>query len=101
MVEAAGQEWPDGWVKGEGFVRPRSTDDPMKPPPTVAEIGEEDVRQIVDLSPGQRIPAPYVSDCVRRSREPPRRHLTTAERPPSERRLCSIQAIQAMPTSSR
>ena len=31
MVEAAGQEWPDGWVKGEGFVR-----------------------QIVDLSPGQR-----------------------------------------------
>ena len=21
MVEAAGQEWPDGWVKSEGFVR--------------------------------------------------------------------------------
>jgi hypothetical protein len=21
-VEAAGQRWPDGWVKGEGFVRP-------------------------------------------------------------------------------
>ncbi len=54
MVEAAGQEWPDGWVKGEGFVRPRSTDDPMKPPPTVADLGEEYVRQIVDLSPGQR-----------------------------------------------
>ena len=26
----------------------------MKPPPTVAEAGEEYVRQIVDLSPGQR-----------------------------------------------
>lgn len=54
MVEAAGQEWPDGWVKGEGFVRRHSTDDPMKPPPTFAEVGEEYVRQIVDLSPGQR-----------------------------------------------
>jgi integrase len=54
MVEAGGQEWPDGWVKGEGFVRRRATDDPMKPPPTVAEAGEAYVRQIVDLSPGQR-----------------------------------------------
>lgn len=54
MVAAAGQDWPDGWVKGEGFVRPRATDDPMKPPPTVAEVGEEYVRQIVDISPGQR-----------------------------------------------
>ena len=26
----------------------------MKPPPTVAEIGAEYVRQVVDLSPGQR-----------------------------------------------
>lgn len=54
MVDAAGQEWPDGWVKGEGFVRPRSGDDPMRPPPTVADVGEQYVRQIVDLSPGQR-----------------------------------------------
>ena len=54
MVEAAGQEWPDGWVKGEGFVRAHSTNDPMKPPPTLAEIGAEYVRQVVDLSPGQR-----------------------------------------------
>src|SRR5215218_6908383 len=22
MVEAAGQRWPEGWVKAEGFVRP-------------------------------------------------------------------------------
>jgi hypothetical protein len=43
MVEAAGPEWPDGWAKGEGFVRPRSTDDPMTPPPTVAELGEQQV----------------------------------------------------------
>ncbi|HEX6246321.1 MAG TPA: hypothetical protein VFZ64_00500 [Nocardioidaceae bacterium] len=54
MVEAAGHQWPDGWVKGEGFVRPRSTGDPMRPPPMLAEIGEEYVRQVVDLSPGQR-----------------------------------------------
>jgi hypothetical protein len=54
MVEAAGHEWPDGWVRGMGFVRPREDADPMQPPPTVAEIGEEYVRQIVDLSPSQR-----------------------------------------------
>lgn len=53
MVDAAGQSWPDGWVKGEGFVRPAGTD-PLKPPPRFDEIGEEYVRQIVDLSPGQR-----------------------------------------------
>ena len=58
MVDAAGQEWPDGWVKGEGFVRAWSTDDPMKPPPTVAEVGEEYVRQIVDLSPAEALPRP-------------------------------------------
>ena len=28
MVEAAGQRWPDGWVKGEGFVRPPDVADP-------------------------------------------------------------------------
>jgi hypothetical protein len=54
MVEAAGQRWPDGWVKGEGFVRPPDVADPMTPPPSFDEIGEEYVRQIVDLSPGQR-----------------------------------------------
>ena len=37
-----------------GFVRPRQDADPMQPPPTVAAVGEEYVRQIVDLSPGQR-----------------------------------------------
>jgi hypothetical protein len=54
MVEAAGQRWPDGWVKGEGFVRPPDVADPMTPPPSFDQIGEEHVRQIVDLSPGQR-----------------------------------------------
>jgi integrase len=54
MVEAAGQRWPDGWVKGEGFVRPPDIADPMTPPPSFDKIGEEHVRQIVDLSPGQR-----------------------------------------------
>lgn len=54
MVIAAGEEWPDGWVKGQGFVRPRQNADPMLAPPTVEEIGVAYVRQIVDCSPGQR-----------------------------------------------
>ena len=53
MVDAAGQRWPDGWVKGEGFVRPAGAS-PLTAPPRFDEIGEEYVRQIVDLSPGQR-----------------------------------------------
>ena len=55
MVDAAGQFWPDGWVKGEGFVR--SIEDRYSPPPSPPDfptIAEEYVRQIVDLSPGQR-----------------------------------------------
>jgi hypothetical protein len=54
MVDAAGQRWPEGWVKGEGFVRPLDVANPMTPPPSFDEIGEAYVRQIVDLSPGQR-----------------------------------------------
>jgi hypothetical protein len=53
MGDAAGEFWPDGWVKGEGFVRARG-DDPMSPPPRFDEIGEEYFRQIVDITPGQR-----------------------------------------------
>ena len=41
-------------MRGEGFVRPHDNADPMVAPPTVAVIGEEYVRQIVDCSPGQR-----------------------------------------------
>jgi hypothetical protein len=53
MVEAAGGHWPDGCVKGEGFVRAR-VEERYDPPPSFAAIGEEYVRRIVDLSPGQR-----------------------------------------------
>jgi integrase len=53
MVDAAGQRWHYGWVRGEGFVRP-SGGDPMRRPPRFDGIGEEYVRQIVDLSAGQR-----------------------------------------------
>lgn len=49
-VDAAGQRWPDGWVKGEGFVRPAGETDPMKPPPPFVELGEEYGLQIADLS---------------------------------------------------
>ena len=54
MLAAAGQRRPDGWLKGEGFVRPPDVADPMTPPPSFDKIGEQYVRQIVDLSPGQR-----------------------------------------------
>ncbi|TIC89099.1 site-specific integrase [Nocardioides sp. GY 10113] len=54
MVDAAGQRWPEGWVKGEGFVRPVASADPLRPTPRFDDLGEEYVRQIVDLSPGQR-----------------------------------------------
>lgn len=53
MVDAGGQRWPDGWVKGKGFVRPAGTA-PLTAPPRFVDLGEEYVRQIVDLSPGQR-----------------------------------------------
>lgn len=54
MVEAGGERWPDGWVKGEGFIRPWMSPIRLPGPPRFDEIGEEYVRQIVDLSPGQR-----------------------------------------------
>lgn len=53
MVVAAGSYWPDGWVKGEGFVRPHGGD-PTVEAPAFPVIGEEYVRQIVDITPGQR-----------------------------------------------
>jgi hypothetical protein len=51
MVDAAGRRWPDGWVKGEGFVWSQGTD-PLTAPPPFDVLGVEYVRQIVDLSPG-------------------------------------------------
>jgi integrase len=53
MVEAAGGQWPEGWVKGLGFVRPGSGE-PSSPPPAFLPVAEEYIRQIVDISPGQR-----------------------------------------------
>jgi hypothetical protein len=76
MVEAAGQRWPDGWVKGEGFVRPPDIADPMTPPPAFDKIGEEYVRQIVDLSPGQR--KRYVGQLQLLARTPVRGSLVFA-----------------------
>src|SRR5215217_557485 len=77
MVEAAGQRWPDGWVKGEGFVRPPDVADPLTPPPSFDEIGEEYVRQIVDLSPGQR--KRYLGQLQVLARTPVRGVLPVAE----------------------
>src|SRR5688572_5393681 len=89
MVEAGGHEWPDGWVKGMGFVRPRQDADPMQPPPTVAAVGEEYIRQIVDLSPGQRkryldqvrILASLEVPSIRAPNRPSTRPATTSHEP--------------------
>jgi hypothetical protein len=51
MVEAADQRWPNGWVKGEEARPAAGCRRPMTPPPGFDKIGEEYVRQIVDLSP--------------------------------------------------
>lgn len=54
MVTAASEQWPQGWVKGAGFVREHAAADPTMPPRSVEEVGLEYVGQIVDCSPGQR-----------------------------------------------
>jgi hypothetical protein len=58
MVAAAGEFWPEGWVKGRGFVRtPDATEvlgTVVVPPRAVQEVGLEYVAQIVDCSPAQR-----------------------------------------------
>ncbi len=56
MVALAGEMWPEGWVKGAGFVRHRSGEAVavLEAPRSVQEVGLEYVDQIVDCSPGQR-----------------------------------------------
>lgn len=56
MVLAAGEDWPDGWVKGRGFVRELAVvEEPAAVlPRTVEDVGLEYVEQLVDCSPGQR-----------------------------------------------
>jgi integrase len=56
MVTAAGEEWPEGWVRGKGFIRDRSTVAPSAglSSRSVEEVGSEYVDQLVDCSPGQR-----------------------------------------------
>ncbi|HVQ90369.1 MAG TPA: hypothetical protein VMU51_04985 [Mycobacteriales bacterium] len=54
-VAAAGERWPDGWVKGAGFVRDHGpADDPALPARSVEAVGLEYVDQLVDCSSGQR-----------------------------------------------
>ncbi|MFT4288704.1 hypothetical protein [Nocardioides sp.] len=51
MVDAAGQHWPDGWVKCEGFVRVRGAAGDIEVRGTfpfarpVTSIGEADIRR--------------------------------------------------------
>lgn len=60
MVEAAGQRWPDGWVKGEGFVRPLDSSlgdhsaNTSVNEPRFVEIGEAYIGHLVGLTAKQR-----------------------------------------------
>jgi integrase len=57
MVASAGEYWPEGWVKGRGFVRTPDAAGALgsfATPRSVEEVGLEYVAQIVDCSPGQR-----------------------------------------------
>jgi integrase len=56
MVALAGEMWPEGWVKGAGFVRHSSGEAVavLEAPRSVEQVGLEYVDQIVDCSPGQR-----------------------------------------------
>lgn len=55
MVEAAGDRWPEGWVKGSGFVRaPADETASVTSPRPLKEVGLDYVDQIVACSPGQR-----------------------------------------------
>ena len=55
MVEAAGNNWPEGWVKGEGFVKVRDDSAAQEiAPRLLKDVGLDYVDQIVACSPGQR-----------------------------------------------
>jgi integrase len=55
MVVAAGESWPDGWIKGQGFVREKShVKEPDAAPRKFHDVGLDYVNQIVGCSPGQR-----------------------------------------------
>ncbi len=55
MVEAAGNRWPEGWIKGEGFVREREASAIVEVTPVgLEDVGLDYVNQIVACSPGQR-----------------------------------------------
>lgn len=56
MVTTAGEHWPEGWIKGRGFVRDLMSDavGRVEAPRSVEAVGLEYVDQIVDCSPAQR-----------------------------------------------
>jgi integrase len=54
MVRLAGERWPEGWVKGRGFVRLLDEPEPEIPVRDLLAVGLEYVNQIVDCGPAQR-----------------------------------------------
>jgi hypothetical protein len=56
MVDAAGQRWPAGWVKGEGFVRPVGEADERRAPHWSA--GFDQLSEVRDL---RRSASGYIS----------------------------------------
>lgn len=41
LAAAAGERWPDGWVRGAGFGRPREDADPMVAPPRRGRLRDD------------------------------------------------------------
>jgi hypothetical protein len=68
MVEAGGHEWPDGWVKGMGFVRPREDADPMREPGLADKVTEA-IEALVAEATASR----FTADHVRPLQHPVRR----------------------------
>lgn len=55
MVEAAGNRWPEGWIKGHGFIRVRDDEQQQEAASRpLRDVGLDYIDQIVACSPGQR-----------------------------------------------
>lgn len=55
MVEAAGNRWPEGWIKGHGFIRVHDDEQQQEAASRpLRDVGLDYIDQIVACSPGQR-----------------------------------------------
>ena len=54
LVDEAGQNWPDGWIKGVGWAEPDEAAPIPAPVPTFSEVAREHVDAKLDITPGVR-----------------------------------------------